>query len=172
VGTGRGPWQFLVFDFCGESWIEDEDENDDEDEAFVRSSTRARPVLEVRSAESRVQKNRDSLGEPGSFIDAGEIVFELVEAMLERGTLAIQREHDFFVPCYEGGWSQGRRLRRREGGGMGGGWGFMCTNLLVRGPVVVGDSGLYYVLCDESCLTADKPAGTDGVMEGCVERET
>jgi hypothetical protein len=34
---------------------------------------------------------------------------------------------------------------------------FICTNLLFRGPVAVGDSALY-VLCDESCLTADKPA--------------
>jgi hypothetical protein len=46
---------------------------------------------------------------------------------------------------------------------------FICTNLLFRGPAAVGDSALYYVLCDESCLTADKPGGmeewSDGVME-------
>jgi hypothetical protein len=35
---------------------------------------------------------------------------------------------------------------------------FICTNLLFRGPVAVGDSALYYVLCDESCLTADRAA--------------
>ena len=37
-------------------------------------------------------------------------------------------------------------------------WGFMfiCTDLLFCWPVAVGDSALYYVLCDESCLTADK----------------
>jgi len=36
---------------------------------------------------------------------------------------------------------------------------FICTNLLFCWPVAVGDSGLYYVLCDESCLTADKGGG-------------
>ena len=58
--------------------------------------------------------------------------------------------------------------KRRRGGGAGtvagrrvdggGGLGFhVCLyESSVRGPVAVGDTGLYYVLCDKGCLTADK----------------
>jgi hypothetical protein len=41
----------------------------------------------------------------------------------------------------------------------GGRFGVSCLFVpySFRGPVAVGDTGLYYVLCDESCPTADKP---------------
>ena len=42
-------------------------------------------------------RSGDSLGEPGAFVNAGEIGFELIEATLEDGTLAIQGDHDFVV---------------------------------------------------------------------------
>ena len=55
--------------------------------------------------------------------------------------------------------------RRREGGvggivsargGMGAGFHVCLYESSVRGPVAVGDTGLYYVWRDEGCLTADK----------------
>ena len=43
------------------------------------------------------------------------------------------------------GWELGFHIRMRD--------------LSFCGPVVVGDVGLYYVLCDQGCLTADSAAG-------------
>jgi len=37
---------------------------------------------------------------------------------------------------------------------------------LFSGPLAVGDSGLYYVLCDKGCLTADMFAGTNFCFRG------
>ena len=42
----------------------------------------------------------------------------------------------------EAGWELGFHIRMRD--------------LSFRGPVAVDDVGLYYVLCDKGCLTADK----------------
>jgi hypothetical protein len=65
------------------------------------------------------------------------------------------------------GWSGGPTHGAR--GGMGAGLSYLFLRYSFSGPVAVGDSALYYVLCDESCLTADKPGGmeewSDGVME-------
>jgi hypothetical protein len=36
---------------------------------------------------------------------------------------------------------------------------FVCIVLSFCGPVALSDHGLYYVLCDGVCLTADKAVG-------------
>ena len=37
---------------------------------------------------------------------------------------------------------------------------------LFSGRVALGDSGLYYVLCDKACLTADRPGLSSGDGRG------
>ena len=58
------------------------------------------------------------------------------------------------------GWGGGIVSARA---GMGAGFHVFLYESSVRGPIAVGDTGLYYVWRDEGCLTADKPLGESGL---------